>query len=345
MLTNSEIYERMKHFNVAGLSIAEIDDGKLSRVEGFGLVEARGLNEVNPNTIFNACSISKFATAMLSLELVSRDILELDQDVNERLVSWKVPETIHTQSKKVTLRNLLSHQSGFMDPEGSFAEYNSTDGIPTMRDIFMGKTSYFPEPLQVMNEPESDFQYSDAGYCVIQQLIEDATDKPFEVLMKELIFEPLWMNNSTFQHTIPDRDRDRSDFASGHNKEGVVVQGKYPIYPYPAAAGLWSTPTDLAKLANEMIHSLNGSGKLHISQKLMNEMITPQYSAKWAGLGVSLDHSGLNLEVTSLGWGIGYQSMIIVHPHLGKGAVVMTNTDLGVHQSKGIIGEIIRRND
>ncbi|MCL6603661.1 MAG: beta-lactamase family protein [Paenibacillus sp.] len=333
----------MKHFNVAGLSIAEIDDSILSVVEGFGLTEVGGTKRVNLNTIFNACSISKFATAMLTLELVSRGILELDQDVNERLLSWKVPETIHTQSKKVTLRNLLSHQSGFKDPEGSFAEYNSTDGIPTMRDIFMGKTSYFPEPLQVMNEPGSGFQYSDAGYCVIQQLIEDATGKPFEVLMIELIFEPLLMNNTTLEYTIPDQDH--SHFASGHNKEGVIVQGMYPIYPYPAAAGLWSTPTDLANLAIEMIYSLNGSGKLNITRKLINEMITPQYSAKWVGLGVFLDHSGIHLEVTSLGWGIGYQSMMIVHPHLGKGAVVMTNTDLGVHQTKGIIGEIIRRKD
>lgn len=258
---------------------------------------------------------------MLVLELVSRGTLELDQDVNDRLISWKVPENIHTQSEKVTLRNLLSHHSGFIDPEGSFGEYNSTDGIPTMVDILMGKTSYSPEPLKVMNELGSVFQYSDSGYCVIQQLIEDASGKPFKALMKEMIFEPLFMKNSTLEHTIPDRNR--SSFACGHNKEGILVEAKYPIYPYPAAAGLWSTPTDLAYLAIEMIHSLNGCGRLGISKTLINEMITPQYSSPWAGLGVFLDHLDRNLEVTSLGWGIGYQSMLIVH------------------QSKGLIGELI----
>ncbi|WP_307587240.1 serine hydrolase domain-containing protein [Paenibacillus wynnii] len=329
----------MKHFNVIGLSIALIDDGNLSVVEGFGLTEVGGTNSVNLNTILNACSISKFATAMLALELVGRGTLELDQDVNDKLISWNVPENIHTQSKKVTLRNLLSHHSGFIDTEGSYSEYNSADGIPTMVDILIGKTSFSPEPLKVKNEPGSVFQYSDSGYCIIQQLMEDASGKPFKALMREMIFEPLLMKNSTLEHTIPDRDC--SCFACGHNKEGILVEGKYPIYPYPAAAGLWSTPTDLAYLAIEMIHSLNGCGKLGISQILINEMITPQDGSPWAGLGVFLDHSDRKLEVTSLGWGIGFQSMLIVHPHIGKGAIVMTNTDLGVHQSKGLIGELI----
>jgi CubicO group peptidase (beta-lactamase class C family) len=115
------------------------------------------------------------------------------------------------------------------------------------------------------------------------------------------------------------------------------VDGKYPIYPYPAAAGLWSTPTDIASMVIEIISSLNGTSKLGISRRLITEMITPQ-----TGLGVFLDNSDQKLKISSLGWGKGFQCMMIASPYSGTGAVIMTNSDLGVHQSKGIIGEIIK---
>lgn len=146
------------------------------------------------------------------------------------------------------------------------------------------------------------------------------------------------MRNSTFEITIADDHI--HDFASGHNKNGELVDPKYPIYPYQAAAGLWSTPTDLGSLIIEIIDSLIGKSKLGISKKKINEMITPQGSSKYTGLGVFLDYPGDRLEISSLGWGVGFQGMLIAYPHSGTGAVIMTNSDSGVHQTKGLIGEI-----
>lgn len=339
-LKNLNIYERMKHYHVPGLSIALINNGKLSLTEGFGELEAGTNSKVNSHTIFHACSISKFATAMLVLKLIEQGSLDLNEDINDRLISWKVPENGFTQNQKVTLRTLLSHQAGFIDPEGSFGAYDPAQGIPARLDLLEGRTSYCPEPFEVKYEPGSDFQYSDAGYCIIEQLIEDVSGKPFTRLMNELIFEPLNMNNSRLQYSIPKVGNSR--FACGHDKEGKSVAGKYPIYPYPAAAGLWSTPTDLAMLVIEIMNSLTGTGKLGLSQGMIKEMITPQGCSDWTGLGVFLDHSGKELEISSLGWGIGFQCMMIAYPYVGTGAVIMTNSDLGVHQSKGIIGEVVK---
>jgi CubicO group peptidase (beta-lactamase class C family) len=234
--------------------------------------------------------LRKFATATLVLKLVDEGILDLDQNVNDRLISWKVPENRYTQNKKVTLRTLLSHQSGIIDPEGSFGEYNPNQGIPTILDLLEGRKSYCPEPLEVNYEPGSDFQYSDAGFCIIEQLIEDVAGKPFKSVMNERVFETLNMRNSSLEYTI--QAEISYNFACGHNKDGKLVDGKYPIYPYPAAAGLWSTPTDLASMVIEIISSLNGTSILGISRRLITEMITPQGCAPWTGLGVFLDNSG-----------------------------------------------------
>ncbi|PDY45978.1 serine hydrolase domain-containing protein [Bacillus pseudomycoides] len=338
-LKTLDIYEKMKQYPVAGLSLAIIRNGKLEYAEGFGSLEFGTARKVNVNSIFNACSISKFLTAMLVLKLANQGILNLDEDVNNKLVSWKVPENKFTSSKKVTLRNLLSHQSGIIDPDKSFDIYNPIQGKPTILQILQGKTSYCSVPIEVQYEPESNFHYSDAGFCIIEQLLEDVCGKPFDQLLQEEIFEPLSMNNSTLE--CPTQNITNERFACGHDKDGHVIDGKYPFYPYSAAAGIWSTPTDLAALVMEIIHSLQGNSKLELSSKIMKEIISPQGCSKWTGLGVFLDNPKQEIQISSLGWGVGFQCMIVAYPYRGTGAVIMTNSDLGVHQNEGIIGEIV----
>ncbi|MEK4485838.1 serine hydrolase domain-containing protein [Psychrobacillus sp. FSL H8-0484] len=339
-LKNINIVERMKHYNVPGLSIALLGNGQIIGTENYGLLEVESDRKVNENSIFSACSISKFLTGMLAMKLINEGLLDLDDDVNERLVSWKVPENDYTKNKKVTLRNLLSHQSGIKDPEGSFSELNSKKEIPLMVELLEGETSYCKVPIEVKCEPESEFHYSDAGFCIIQQLIEDVTEKPFHLVMNEQIFESLGIENSQLNTRLLKMDRE--NFSCGHNKNGELVDGKYPIYPYPAASGLWTTSLDLAELVLELINALKGESKVGISESLAKEMITSQSGKSWTGLGVFLEGSEKELEITSLGWGVGFQCMMVVFPYLEKGAIIMTNAELGVHQMKGIIGEIYK---
>ncbi|MDF2066899.1 serine hydrolase domain-containing protein [Bacillus sp. Cr_A10] len=339
-IKNINIEERMKHYNVPGLSITLLEGCKISGTENYGLLEVENNRQVNEESSFSACSISKFLTGMLAMKLVEKGLFNLDVDVNESLVSWKVPVNDFTKNKKVTLRNLLSHQSGIKDPEGSFFELNSNIGIPSMVEIFEGETPYCKVPIDVKCEPESEFHYSDAGFCIIQQLIEDVTEKPFHQVINEQIFEPLGMANSQFHTTM--LEVDRQNFSCGHNKNGELVEGKYPIYPYPAASGLWTTSLDLAALVLELMNAVKGESKVGISKSLAKGMITPQRGKSWTGLGVFLEGSEKELEITSLGWGVGFQCMMVAFPYLGKGAVIMTNAELGVHQLEGIIGEIYK---
>ena len=92
--------------------------------------------------------------------------------------------------------------------------------------------------------------------------------------MNEQIFEPLGLTNSHFITTM--LEVDRQNFSCGHNKNGEIVDGKYPIYPYPAASGLWTTSLNLAELVLELMNAVKGESKVGISESLAKEMITPQ---------------------------------------------------------------------
>jgi CubicO group peptidase (beta-lactamase class C family) len=337
-LNNINIKERMEHYNVTGLSITLIDSAQISMAEHYGLLETGTTKNVNSNSLFNACSISKFLTGMLVMILTEQGLLNLDEDINKKLKLWKVPDNEFTKNKRVTLRNLLSHQSGIIDPEDSFTDLNLNDEIPSMVELLEGKTPYCKVPIEVKYEPESNFQYSDAGFCIIQQLIEDVIGKPFEEVIDELIFQPLKMDNSTLTITISEEKS--KNFSCGHNKSGELVVGKYTIYPYPAASGLTTTPSDLSILVIELLNSLKGKSKIGLSVSKAKEMINSQGCKEWTGLGVFLDGSERELEISSLGWGVGFQCMMVAYPYLETGLVIMTNTDLGVHQLNGIIGEV-----
>lgn len=339
-LTKIDINQRMKHYNIVGLGVTFIDNGQISRTENYGLMEEGTNKKVDSNSVFSACSISKFLTGLLVIKLTEQGLLDLDEDVNYRLKSWKVPDNEFTKNHKVTLRNLLSHQSGIIDPQKSFTELVSENEAPSIIDILNGNSPYCKEPIEVKYKPESDFNYSDAGYCIIQQLIEDVTGKDFEVVIDEQIFKPLNLHKSTFKKTKIGRDKE--NYSCGHNKNKELVNGIYPIYPYPSASGLWSTSTELALIVIELINSLRGKSNIGISSNKVQEMIGPQGCKEWTGLGVFLDGFDQELEISSLGWGVGFQSILAANPYKGKGLVIMTNTDLGVHQLKGIIGEIYR---
>ncbi|MFP7445744.1 penicillin-binding protein [Bacillus sp. UMB0728] len=330
------VKERMDYYQVKGLSLALIENGQISRLDQYGLLEVGTDNAVQAESIFNACSISKFLTGMLVMVLAERGVLHLDEDINHRLQSWKVPDNRVTVEKKVTLRQLLSHQSGVVDPAGSFMELGFRNEASSMAELLEGKTAYCSVPIEAAYVPGSEFHYSDAGYCIVQLLIEDVTGRSFEELAYELIFEPLKMENSSFPRMISGKN-----YACGHDKNGQLIEEKYSVYPYPAASGLWTAPAELAGLVIELMNAINGESKIGLSAEKAKEIIQQQ-GKDWAGLGVFLDGSDKELEISSLGWGVGFQCMMAAYPYKGAGLVIMMNTDSGVHQMKGIIGEIYR---
>ncbi|GAB6110074.1 serine hydrolase domain-containing protein [Fusibacter bizertensis] len=337
-LNHLNVVQKMEKHQIKGVSVSLIEEGRLKSVNHYGVRHAVLNQEVDDNAVFNACSISKFATAVLALKLVSKGVLHLDENVNEQLKSWQVPENAFTKTQKVTLRNLLCHQAGFIDPDGSFGVYNSAEKKPSILDLLVGNSSYYLERAEVKYEPFTDCIYSDLGYCIIELLISESLGISFEEAITQMVFEPLLMKDSRIVDSP--KDLQNLNFVWGHTKEGRVIDAGQTVYPYHAAAGMWCTSKDLAQLVIEVYNLMKGNGKLEIEQSLMLEMVKPQGCKPWSGLGVFLDTVDTNLEMSSFGWGVGFQCMFVGYPKDGTGAIIMTNTDTGVHQLKGFIGEL-----
>ncbi|MGD7009724.1 serine hydrolase domain-containing protein [Metabacillus sp. 84] len=330
-LSGMDMDQRLNEYTAAGVSIAVIEEGR-AVWHGFGLRENGTGGKITSSTVFSACSISKFAAALLALKLVSEGQLDLDEDVNRKLKSWMFP------GAGVTLRHLLSHQSGILDPENSFMEFTFPGPYPLMKDILEGNTVFLPAPAVPVNKPGSVFRYSDAGFCVVEQVISDVLDSPFTEAVSKLIFAPLGLRNSFYLF-----EDGKGELAAGHNHKGEVLKPcKYPVYPYPASAGLWSAPLDMCKLIGEVMNAWKGKSAVGITQALAEEMTASQGCSPFTGLGCFLDSADGELEISSLGWGAGFQSMLFAYPQRGTGAVIMMNADLGVHQMKGLIGEIYK---
>lgn len=238
----------------------------------------------------------------------------MDEDVNLKLVSWKVPDNEFTKSEKVTLRRLLSHTAGMTVP--SVGGYQAGEYLPTTVQVLKGeKTSN--EPVRVDRVPGKEFRYSGGGYVVVQQLIMDVTGKPFPALMHDLVFEPLGMTHSTFEAPLP-----KSLWPKAAQPYDEPHNGWY-FYSAMAPAGLWTTPSDLCLFAIGVGRAYGGQSKL-LSQSLAREMLTYQ-SNEIYGLGFALGQRGHAMRFWHSGANGGYQSLFEAYPEVGEGSAVMTD--------------------
>jgi len=317
------LVDRMRYYKVPGFSIALIDQEELAWVKGYGVMEAGGEKPVTPETIFQAASISKPVSAMVALHLVENGILDLDSDVNDMLHSWKIRETKHTQTNKVTLRGLLSHSAG-LNIYG-YPGYPSGSQIPTLIQILEGKPPATSKKVRVIEEPGNIFKYSGGGYVLLQLLIEDATGRTLSELAQEIIFDPLKMSNSTLYYPLPGAYAPQTAIA--HNKNGEPIPGKWHIYPEQAAAGLWSTPSNLAQLVIEVEKSHRGESNLVLSMEMTDQMITAQVGI--GGLGFNILMPDGRARYGHPGWNEGFHSFVVGELGTGQGFAWMANGENG----------------
>ena len=331
------LYDRMKFYGTPGISIAVIENFKIKWSEGFGSTLGAANDSVTSQTLLQAGSISKAVTAVGAFRLVEQGKLYLDEDVNKQLVSWKVPQNDLTTNEKPTVRRILAHTAGFNNP--GFESYAVGDTIPTLLQILDGQKPANTLPVRVINIPGSKDEYSGGGYLVLQQLMMDVSKKPFPQLMKDLVFTPLEMSNSTFEQPLP---LSLQTQAARGNQSGVAVKGSWTIKPEMAAGGLWTTPTDLANLAVQIQLSLKGRSDKLLSQATTKKMLTLQpnldsfSSVAKRALGFEMNIEDNTVRFGHGGYTTGYRSEMVIFSN-GQGAIVMSNGS-----SLSILKEIMR---
>jgi CubicO group peptidase (beta-lactamase class C family) len=306
--------ERMRALHVPGLSVAVIDGGKLAWTRAYGVADAGSGRPLTPDTLFQAASISKPVTAVLGMRLAARGMLDLDEDVNRRLHAWKLPGT-----QTVTASALLSHTAGM--PAGAVPGYGAAERLPTLVQVLQGSPPASTPRAEVQSAPGSRYAYSSLGYAVLQQYYADAAGRPFEDLAREHVFAPLGMRDSLFAVAPPPALAAR--VARGHELDGQAVEGGWRRFPELAAAGLWSTASDLARFVIALQQASRGDGAAFIGRDQARALFTPVRNDY--GLGFELDHQGTQAAFHHSGAQGGYQALMFGYVGKGQGAVVLAN--------------------
>jgi CubicO group peptidase (beta-lactamase class C family) len=328
-----DLIERMKYYKVPGFSIALIDQEKVAWTRGYGVCEAGCEEPVTPGTVFQAASISKAVAAIMALRLVDQGLIDLDADVNDVLRTWKIPKSKHTQLRPdgtrplVTLRGLLLHSAGISPAH--YMGYPVGAPLPALCQILDGRPPAYPRPVRVKEAPGNEFHYSAGGYMVVQQMIEDVAGKPFAHLAKEWIFDPLGMTHSTFNPLLPEDTP--LPAATAHRRDGTPVTGKWQMYPELAAAGLWSTPSDLARLASEVMKSYKNESNCILSAEMTRKMMAPQLGFRGFTIGLAffmVIEDGKN-SFGHNGWNAGFHSLVSGILETGRGFAWMANGENG----------------
>jgi CubicO group peptidase (beta-lactamase class C family) len=324
--------DRMQHYKTPAISIAVIENGRVAWSRAYGLRDVESGLVANTDTLFQAASISKPVAAMAALRLTEMNRLALDEDVNKKLASWKVPENTFTETQKVTLRRILTHRAGLST--SGFDGYKSGEPVPTVQQVLDGVKPANSAAVRVILVPQSEPRYSGGGFTVMQQMVADVTGQDFPAAMDELVLRRIGMRRSTYMQ--PPVGALSTNLAAGHN-DGKTISGKHHNHPELAAAGLWTTPTDLAEFAIELANAAAGKSSRAsstpstpnvLSREMAQQMLTSQAGDQW-GLGIVLQGKAGQERFGHSGSNAGFRCTLVAYKDGSKGAVIMTNGDGG----------------
>ncbi len=322
---------------VPGLSLAIIDGGKIAYARGYGVTAPGGKDPVTPETVFLAGSVSKSVAAMGALKLVEEGKLSLDGDVNDKLTTWKVPENQFTAQQKVTIGRIVSHTAGLT--VHGFAGYDRSSSVPTLPQILDGASPANSPPVRVDTFPGARWKYSGGGYTIMQLLMEDVTGQPFARWMQANVLEPFGMSSSTFDNPLPRAMWSRA--AAGTYPGSTPVPGGWHVYPEMAAAGLWTTASDLARFAIGVEQSFAGTKNPVISQEMTQRMLRNVMNND--GLGVFLEGRGPTLKFLHGGRDEGFDTYMGAFAERGQGVIIMINANDNSGMMRRIVDFIGRR--
>jgi len=315
---------RMEFYKVPGVGLAVLDRSRLEWARGYGVRDEHSREPVTPDTMFQAGALGRPVAAFAALKLVDEGRLELDGDVNSGLRRMKIPAPGPGSAGKVTLRGLLSQDRAV--PETGLPGYAPDAPPPSLMVLLEEGLPSAP--------PALDVQTDGACYAYLQALLEDVTSKAFPALAKESVLDPLGLRNSTFAAPLPGSMRTAA--ASGHGRDGRPEAGKWLDYPAAAVSGFWSTPSDLAAFASDVLETAMSKGGRALSPGLARAMLTPQ--SENSGFGFVIDGAGQDVRFRLEGRTRGFRSALVVYPYKGQGAVVMTNSENGAL----LIEEVLR---
>lgn len=327
------VQNALKTFNVPGISVGIIHDGKVILAKGYGLASINTGEKVNSATNFGIASNSKaFTTTALAL-LVDREKLNWDDKVKKYIPEFKMYNDYVTE--EFTIRDLLTHRSGLGLGAGDLMVWpDGHDFVP--EDII--RNIHFLKPVSGFR---TKYDYDNLLYIIAGEVIERVSGQKWTEFIEQNFIIPLGMNRTGASwNTLSDKSNVIDPHVPIDGKLKVIDRYTNPIFD--AAAGIYSNVDDLAKWVQFQLDlGKTSDGKQLVSEKQMKQLITPQtlqpnftrppYNTLFRayGLGFQLQDMNGKLEVSHTGGLEGIVTQIIMYPQLNLGIIVLTNQQAG----------------
>jgi CubicO group peptidase (beta-lactamase class C family) len=309
---DAAVVSTLKAENAPSASVAIVRDGVVVYAKAFGYADLAARRPSTPLTRYEIASVSKEFTAAAILLLQEDGKLSLD----DKVARW-LPDL--TDADKVSVRQLLSHTSGYSDywPQDYIMKPMMSDTTP--RAILDG---WAKRPLDY--KPGDKWQYSNTGYVIAGQIIEKVTGEPLFVFLKRRIFDPLGMTGV--------RDADTIRRAGGADSQGYQRYALGPQRPVDREGRGWlyamgemnATASDVAKWDAALM-----AGKLLKPESLKamtTEVKLNDGRGSGYGLGLFVGKSDDRLQWEHTGEGTGFLSENRMWPERKTAVVVLTNT-------------------
>jgi len=318
------IQEQMKHYGIPGVSIAVVENFELLFAQAYGVNKIEKSSSLTTETMFRAVGVSSQVSRFIALNFVEQGVLNMQEDVNRNLITWKIPDNQWTQKQAVTLHSLLEFNTAGLN-EFYMKSYARGAEIPSLYQVLEGLPPAETPAIRVVSEPGKYRRAENlwvVSYVVLEQLLEDVAQKSFPRIAGDLLFSPLDLKNTTFEQPLPERFWPQTSW--GHQKERSI-NGVTEVYPTRAGMGLWTTPTDLARILIEMMKSYRGLSSLVASPDTVKQLI--------------------DLDKPYFQWysnGGGYSCFYAFDARAGYGIVIMINHDAGTDLRKEITHSFFR---
>ena len=316
----------MSALRIPSASVAVIERGRIAWSRTFG-------DAALGTPVYQAASLSKFVTAIVAMRLVDKGVLALDAPVGDSIKIWSPGRSSLMDGHPVTLRWLLSMRGGINVP--GFAGYPADATLPTLQQILQGAPPASSPEVKVEAQPGSRYAYSGGGYEIVEALTEGAAGKPFADVARDEVFGPLGLSHSAFG-ARPPASLATDTVQEGHDGDGKALPGGWRAVPELAAAGLWSTPEDIARVLIEVCNQRAGRGAPFLSPATVAQILTPQGGGPY-GLGAAIAQSGRHVVLMKRGQNVGYQGYLLLFPNACNGIVIMTGSDNGTTLAEALI--------
>jgi CubicO group peptidase (beta-lactamase class C family) len=314
--------EKMAKLHIPGTVVAVVKDGKVLFTKGYGYADIEKQTPVIPDkTIFRIGSITKVFTATAVMQMADKGRINLKDDVNKYLKSVKIPTTY---PQPITFENLLTHTSGLDEISPGRRTVHETKVIPL--------AEFLKTRLVRLRPPGEVISYTTYNPALGALLVEQITETPFKVYLRQNIFEPLKMSHTSITAVLPEY---KQNLASGYEYDGKDYQ-KLPFqwfHTYPAS-DINSTATDMARF---MLANLNGGaldGKRILSERAIGEMHRTHFRnhprvAGWAYGFYEGEQNKLRFVEHGGSMDDGYSALLTLVPSRDLGVFVACNTETG----------------